>query len=86
MNTRLKELRNHLGLSQKDFGSKIFLSQDHISSLEKGRRSITDRSIKNICNEFNVNEEWLRSGKGSMFQDITKDISDLIILKNYYRK
>lgn len=86
LNTRLKELRNHLGLSQKDFGSKIFLSQDHISSLEKGRRSITDRSIKNICNEFNVNEEWLRSGKGSMFQDITNDISAPDHIKELLRK
>lgn len=86
LNNRLKELRNHLGLSQKDFGNKICLSQDHISSLEKGRRNITDRSIKNICNEFHVNEEWLRSGRGRMIQDITEDISAPDHIKELLRK
>ena len=86
MNTRLKELRNYLGLSQKDFGSKIFLSQDHISSLESGRRSITDRSIKDICNEFNVNEEWLRFGKGKMEKDVTDNIDAPDHIKEILRK
>ena len=74
MKSRLKEIRNTLGLSQKSFGSKIFLSQDHISSLENGRRSITDRTIKDICNQFDINEEWLRYGIGEMKKDIVKDI------------
>lgn len=86
MNTRLKELRNHLGLSQKDFGNKIFLSQDHISSLESGRRALTDRSIKDICNEFNVNEEWLRFGKGKMFKDITDSIDAPDHIKEILKK
>ena len=86
MNTRLKELRSHIGLSQKDFGNKIFLSQDHISSLESGRRSITDRSTKDICNAFNVNEEWLRFGKGKMFKDITDGIEAPDHIKEILRK
>lgn len=86
MNTRLKELRNNLGLSQKDFGNKICLSQDHISSLENGRRSITDRSIKDICNEFNVNENWLRFGEGKMFKDVTDGIDAPDHIKEMLRK
>lgn len=72
--SRLKDLRNKLGLSQKDFGTMIHLSQDHISSLENGRRNITDRTINDICDKFNVNEEWLRHGKGEMKKDITEDV------------
>ena len=72
--SRLKDLRNKLGLSQKDFGTMIHLSQDHISSLESGRRNITDRTINDICDKFNVNEEWLRYGKGEMKKDITEDV------------
>lgn len=74
MNKRLKLLRKDLNLSQKEFGSKIFLSQDHISSLENGRRVLTDRSIKDICSEFDVNEEWLRTGMGETYVDLTKDM------------
>ena len=38
MNSRLKEIRLKLGLSQKKFGDKMFLSQDQISLLENGKR------------------------------------------------
>nr|WP_207743645.1 helix-turn-helix transcriptional regulator [Paeniclostridium sordellii] len=72
--SRLKEIRNSLGLSQKDFGAKLCLSQDHISSLENGRRKITDRTIKDICDEFNINEKWLRTGEGKIKKDLTEDI------------
>lgn len=74
MNSRLKYLRESLELSQEKFGSIIHLSQDHISSLEKGRRNITERTISNICDKFNINEEWLRYGTGEMKKDITDDI------------
>ncbi|CEP50424.1 putative transcriptional regulator [[Clostridium] sordellii] len=86
MKSRLKELRNSLGLSQKDFGAKLCLSQDHISSLENGRRKITDRTIKDICDEFNVNEKWLRTGNGKIKKDVTEDIDAPEEVKALLRK
>ena len=35
--------------------------------MEKGKRNITNRTIRDICKEFNVNEEWLRYGTGTIF-------------------
>lgn len=67
MNDRLKEIRKHLGLNQNELGVKINLSRSHISSLENGSRELTDRLIADYCREFNVNEEWLRTGVGEMF-------------------
>ena len=61
---RIKEIREDAGLSQKDFGSKVKLSRSQISCYEKGIRDATDRSIKDICREFDVNEIWLRTGEG----------------------
>ncbi|MFT8352348.1 helix-turn-helix transcriptional regulator [Clostridium saccharoperbutylacetonicum] len=80
MNNRLKELRKHLGLSQKEFGERIFVDQTHISSLESGRRDIPIRLIKDICSTFGVSEEWLRTGKGDMLIDIISglDVDDEI--------
>lgn len=73
MNERLKQLRLTLNLSQEEFGKKIGIeSKAHISSLEKGKRNITDRIIKDICREFNVNEPWLRYGNGTMFEELTE--------------
>ncbi len=63
----MRYLRKTLGFNQKEMGDKIKLSQTHISSLENGAREATDRIISDICREFNVNEQWLRTGEGEMF-------------------
>ena len=84
MNSRLKEIRLNLGLSQKKFGDKMFLSQDQISLLENGKRNITDRTLNDICRTFNVNEEWLKYGHGEMFVDpianidASEDVRELV--------
>ncbi|WP_369354395.1 helix-turn-helix domain-containing protein [Lysinibacillus capsici] len=67
MNERMRYLRKTLGFNQKEMGDKIKLSQTHISSLENGARDATDRIISDICREFNVNEQWLRTGEGEIF-------------------
>lgn len=67
MNDRLRTIRLESGLSQEDFGKRIGIeSRAHISMLENGRRTITDRIINDICREFSINELWLRTGEGSM--------------------
>lgn len=75
MNTRIKELRNTLNLSQKEFGNAIGLKSS-ISEIENKKAPITERTIIAICNIFNVNEEWLRSGKGEMFINIDKKFTE----------
>ena len=67
MNKRLKELRSKLGLSQAVFAEKIGIKQTSYSDIETGRRELTERNLNLICKEFNVDENWLRNGEGSMF-------------------
>lgn len=68
MNNRLKAIRLAINLSQEEFGSNIGIkSRAHISSLENGTRNITDRIINDICREYSVSEQWLRTGEGNMF-------------------
>lgn len=74
MKNRLKLIRNHFHLSQEEFGNKINIkSRSHISSLESGNKNITDRIISDICREFNVNETWLRTGEGEMFEEVSSE-------------
>jgi transcriptional regulator with XRE-family HTH domain len=73
MNERLKSLREHLNKSQDEFGKDLGLSRNYISLLENGQRNLSEQSIKVLCNEFSVNEEWLRTGTGEMFIEKSKD-------------
>ena len=73
MGERVKELRKALGLSGEKFGEKIGVTRSAISDIERGRNGLSDSNILAICREFNVNEEWLRTGSGEMFKDMTLD-------------
>lgn len=74
MNNRVKELRTELGLSIRKFAEDINLTAGTISLIENGKRNLTDRSISDICRIYHVNEDWLRTGEGSMFQERTREI------------
>lgn len=67
INFRLKEIRKKENLSQAAFGKSLKISQSQIASYETGYRNITDRTINDICREFNINKEWLLNGTGDMY-------------------
>lgn len=77
MNERFKKVRQKYDLSQEAFAKRIGIgSRAHISALENGSRTITDRIIRDVCREFNVNEVWLRTGEGgdvNMFTKVSED-------------
>ena len=69
MNERISLVRKEAGLTQEEFGAKVGgLSRNYIWMIEKGDRVPSDRTISDICREFDVNEEWLRTGAGEMFK------------------
>jgi len=67
---RLKHLRTQLKLTTRAFGKSINMSSGIITNMEKGRRNITERTIKDICREYNVNPDWLVYGNEPMFNDV----------------
>lgn len=73
LNERVKRLRKALDLTMERFGEKIGVKKSAISLIESGRNSLTEQMIKAICREFDVDEEWLRNGTGSMFIERTRD-------------
>ena len=66
-NIQIRTLREYLKLTRADFGERIGMSGDSINNLERGRVVIKDFILKLISQEFNVDENWLRTGEGSMF-------------------
>ena len=73
MNERIKELRKALGLTQQDFADRIGSVQNTITGYETGRRAPSNQVVALICREFNVNENWLRTGEGQMFIQVSRD-------------
>lgn len=94
---RIALLRNELGLSQKKFAEKLKLSRNFIALVEVGKKNPSDRTISDICREFNINEEWLKYGiepiKKTFDDEIAECIGDLLtddnplyeIIKNIMR-
>lgn len=67
MNIRIAEIRKAVNLTQEKFAAQLGLSRNFLWMIEKGDRVPSDRTIADICREFNVNENWLRTGEGEMF-------------------
>ena len=70
---RFKELRKELNVTQQEFADKLKISRNFVAQIEMGSKVPSDRTIDDVCREFNVNEEWLRTGNGDMFIPGIKD-------------
>lgn len=84
LNERIKELRRTLNLTQQEFADRIGVKRNTVATYEGGRNTPIDSVVSLICREFNVNEEWLRTGQGEMFKAIPEEdevavyVSDLL--------
>lgn len=76
MNERIKELRIALRLTQEDFGKVIGVQRAAVNKWEKGINGVADSMILSICREFGVNEHWLRTGDGEMFEQTRETVLD----------
>lgn len=73
---RLKFLREEvLHLTTRTFAANINMSGGSITNMEKGTRNITDRTIRDICREYNVNSDWLINGTEPIFEDVTNELN-----------
>lgn len=64
---RIKLIRKEKKLTQVEFGDVIGVKGNTVTNYETGLRNPTDAVIKSICREFNVSEEWLKTGEGEIF-------------------
>ena len=66
---RIKEVRTTLKLTQLAFADRLGLKRNTVGGYEIGAVVPSDRTILDICREFNVSKDWLRNGEGSMFAE-----------------
>lgn len=75
INTRFKEMRIFLGLTQEQLGNILGLSKSGISEIENGRRAVTEQHLIMLRNwrEKPINIEWLRTGEGEILKEMDAD-------------
>lgn len=71
--TRIADIIRESGLSKTAFSRRVGLSQPFVSQLANGVAVPSDRTILDICREFNVSERWLRTGEGEMFVQLSRE-------------
>lgn len=81
MNNRIKKIRRELDLTQQEFAERIGIKRNTIANYETGRNAPVDSVISLICREFDVREEWIRTGEGEMFKPKQSDILDQLAYK-----
>lgn len=77
---RIKQIRNSLDgkVTQTDFGKRLGVAREVITSYEIGRVIPPEPTIRLIATTFNVNYQWLKDGIGPMYLPPESDI-DLIL-------
>ncbi|MDR3114441.1 MAG: helix-turn-helix domain-containing protein [Treponema sp.] len=78
MKSRLTTLRKTLELTKSKFAERLGLTYPAISLIESGKNALTDQNINLICLTFKVNETWLRTGRGSMFNQAVPGEEELL--------
>lgn len=78
---RIRKLRKTLDLTQQKFGERIGIKGNTVAQYELGRNEPVDAVFSLICREYDVREEWLRTGEGEMFKPKPSDILDQLAYK-----
>ena len=59
-------------ITKTEFASKLNITQAYVSKITNKGAIPSDRLIEDICEKFGVNEMWLRTGEGEMFEELTE--------------
>ncbi len=63
---RIGKIIEERGISNADFARVLNISPAYVSKLIHRRGIPSERLIEDICEKFDINEEWLNSGRGQM--------------------
>ena len=68
MKDRIKKIRKDVHKTQQEFADSIGLSRNFIAQIETAaKENFSDRTIRDICRIYGVNETWLRTGNGDPY-------------------
>lgn len=69
---RIKLIIEDAHITKTELAKRINVSQAFVSQMCSGVAKPSERTIKDICREFSINESWLRYGTGDMKAETTQ--------------
>jgi len=72
---RLVKAREYLGFNQSKFSEKIDLAAQSLARYEKNKTKPSMDFVTKLTNMFNINSNWLLTGKGEIFLNDDKTSS-----------
>jgi phage repressor protein C with HTH and peptisase S24 domain len=60
---------------KRDFATKLGISPSMVTEISKGRSSVGLSAVQNIVSIYNVNPDWILTGKGDMYSNSSSVIS-----------
>ena len=76
---RIENLIKQLGITKTKFAEKLSVSQPYISKIIISGYVPSDRLIEDICEKFNANEKWLRTGEMFIRKTRSETIADFMV-------
>lgn len=94
---RLKEVRAHMKISQKNFAADLGVAASYLSEIESGKTRPGYNFLIKLADVFNVSPNWILLGMGNMFlsgddqwlpgdQDFGEQTEGILKLLNYFAK
>jgi transcriptional regulator with XRE-family HTH domain len=74
--TRLRNLRESLGLTQAEFAEKLGIPRTSLFNYEKGVSVPTGDFIYTLGTNLRVNFDWFFTGEGEMFLPASPDVNN----------
>lgn len=74
MKNRIRTIRKNAGMTQQQFAERLGISRNTVATYETSSRIPIDAVIVSICREFGVRQEWLRTGQGDIYKELTPDL------------
>ena len=69
--SRLKQVRQSIHLGSGDFARGAGIDPRNYSSIETGKRTVGERVLRDICDAYDINMNWLLTGEGEMLKNAT---------------
>lgn len=70
-------------MTQAAFGEKLGMSRDAINNLENGRVDPAEPTLRLICQTYNINYAWLKTGEGDMEPIPIEDDTPGLLMARY---